>query len=192
MKEAREKMREEDVREGDIVELDYIAEFTKERINEGKALLLWKGNSNQPLVRKLDTKTTVWTSYDHIVRVIDHIDIESYMDEALRKADMFDYKNLSEEDQKKLIRNGYSQADVEQIDRSIETTEYRLFEKDAFEKDADICTKKGRKISAKKARSLLGTEEFLSGIGRSTFHCDALRDLPDGRMILFDSSKQFK
>ena len=176
-------MKEEEIREGDIVEIDYIAEFTKEHVNEGKALVLWKGNNNQPLVRKLNTKTTTWICYEHIAKVVGYVDIEFYMDKTLREADMFDYKNLNEEDRVKLGRWGYSQADIQQIDRSIETTDYRL-----FEKDADI-TKKGRKISAKKARALLGTIEFLSGIGRSTFHCDAMRDLPDGRTIYFDSSK---
>lgn len=180
-------MREKDIREGDIVEINYIGEFTKKNINEGKALVLWKGNNNQPLVRKLNTKTTVWTCYEHIAKVIGHIDIEDYMDNALRVADMLDYKNLNEEDRVKLGRNGYSQDDIEQIDRAIPMTDYRL-----FEKDADMSTKKGRKISVKKARTLLGTEEFLSGIGRSTFHWTSIRDLPDGRKILFDSLKQFK
>ena len=179
-------MKEEEIREGDIVEIDYVAEFTKERVNEGKALVLWKGNNNQPLVRKLKTEKTIWTCYEHIAKVVGHIDIEDYMDEALKNADMFDYKNLSEKDRVKLGRDGYSQADIEQIDRAIEMTDYRL-----FEKDADI-SKKGRKISAKKARTLLGTEEFLSGIGRSTFHWTSARNLPDGREIFFDSSKQFE
>lgn len=76
-------MNAEAIREGDIVEIDYIAEFTKEHINEGKALVIWKGNNNQPLVRKLSTKKTIWTCYEHIARVVGHIDIEDYMDRAL-------------------------------------------------------------------------------------------------------------
>ena len=75
-------MTEEEIREGDIVEIDYIAEFTKEHISEGKALVIWKDN-NQPLVRKLSTKKTIWTCYEHIARVVDHIDIEDYMDKVL-------------------------------------------------------------------------------------------------------------
>lgn len=77
-------MKEEEIREGDIVEIDYIDEFTKEHINEGKALVIWKGNCHQPLVRKLNTRKTTWTCYEHIARVVTHIDIEGYMDEALR------------------------------------------------------------------------------------------------------------
>ena len=76
-------MNAEAIREGDIVEIDYIAEFTKEHINEGKALVIWKGNNNQPLVRKLSTKKTIWTCYEHIARVVGHINIEDYMDRAL-------------------------------------------------------------------------------------------------------------
>ena len=78
-------MRKEEIREGDIVEIDYIEEFTKEHINEGKALVIWKGFNHQPLVRKLNTKTTIWTCYEHIARVVGHIDIEGYMDKALEQ-----------------------------------------------------------------------------------------------------------
>ena len=78
----------EEIRVGDIVEIDYIAEFTKEHINEGKALVIWKGFNHQPLVRKFSTGKTIWISYEKIARVIDHIDIERYMDEALSKTEM--------------------------------------------------------------------------------------------------------
>lgn len=81
-------MKEEEIREGDIVEIDYIAEFTKEHIDEGKALVIWKGNNNQPLVRKLNTRKTIWTCYEHIARVIGHIDIEGYMDKTLNATDI--------------------------------------------------------------------------------------------------------
>lgn len=79
-------MKAEEIREGDIVEIDYITEFRKEHINEGKALVIWKGFNNQPLVRKLNTRATIWTSYEHIARVIGHTDIERYMDDALNTA----------------------------------------------------------------------------------------------------------
>ncbi len=78
-------MRAEEIREGDIVKIDYITEFTKEHINEGKALVIWKGFNNQPLVRKLDTKRTIWDCYEHIAKVVGHIDIEGYMDKALEQ-----------------------------------------------------------------------------------------------------------
>ena len=73
-------MEAEEIRVGDIVEIDYIEEFTKEHINEGKALVIWKSFNNQPLVRKLNTRVTIWTCYEHIARVIGHTDIEGCMD----------------------------------------------------------------------------------------------------------------
>ncbi len=78
-------MKASEIREGDIVEIDYITEFTKEHINEGKALVIWKGFNNQPLVRKLSTKITIWDCYEHIAKVIGHIDLEDYMDKALQQ-----------------------------------------------------------------------------------------------------------
>lgn len=78
-------MRADEIREGDIVEIDYITEFTKEHINEGKALVIWKGFNNQPLVRKLDTKRKVWDCYENIAKVVGHIDIDGYIDKALNK-----------------------------------------------------------------------------------------------------------
>lgn len=80
-------MTAEEIREGDIVDIDYITEFTKEHINEGKALVIWKGFNHQPLVRKLNTKTTIWISYERIARVVGHIDIEGYMDKLLNMAE---------------------------------------------------------------------------------------------------------
>ena len=80
-------MKAEEIRVGDIVEIDYIEDYTKEHINEGKALVIWKGFNNQPLVRKLNTRATVWTCYEYIARVIGQIDIERYMDDALKTAE---------------------------------------------------------------------------------------------------------
>ena len=80
-------MNKEQIREGEIVEIDYIEEHTKERINDGKALVIWKGHNNQPLVRKLSIKNTTWTCYEYIARVVGHIDIEGYMDKALNTAE---------------------------------------------------------------------------------------------------------
>ena len=81
-------MKAEEIKEGDIVEIDYIAEFTKEHINDGKALVIWKGFNHQPLVRKLNTKTTIWDCYEHIARVVGHINIEGYMDKVLNTAEV--------------------------------------------------------------------------------------------------------
>ena len=99
-------MKAEEIRVGDIVEIDYIAEFTKEHINEGKALVIWKGFNHQPLVRKLNTRVTIWTCYEHIARVIGHTDIEWCMDCVLSTTGSytplevlkdFDFKALEQE-----------------------------------------------------------------------------------------------
>lgn len=76
-------MKEEYLNEGDIVEIDYIEEFTKEHINEGLALVVWKGLNHQPLLRKLNTRTTGWDLYEHIAKVVGHTDLKGYMDMAL-------------------------------------------------------------------------------------------------------------
>lgn len=78
-------MREYEIREGDIVEIDYITAFTKEHINEGKALVIWKGFNHQPLLRKSDGGT-IWDCYENISKVVGHIDLEGYMDKALEQA----------------------------------------------------------------------------------------------------------
>lgn len=76
-------MKDYEIKEGDIVEIEYIDEFTKERINEGKALVMWKGFNYQPLIHKLDAKRTIWSGYDRIARVVGHVDIERYMEDAM-------------------------------------------------------------------------------------------------------------
>ena len=70
-------MKAEDIRDGDIVEIDYIEEFTKEHINKGKALILWKGFHNQPLIMLLDREEyyPIWTCYEYISKVVGHIPI---------------------------------------------------------------------------------------------------------------------
>ena len=83
-------MKEAEIREGDIVEIDYIGEFTKEHINEGKALVIWKGYNNQPLVRYLNTKTMGWTCYEHIARVVGHSDLDKVLDAAELREDPAD------------------------------------------------------------------------------------------------------
>lgn len=72
-------MREHEVREGDIVRIEYDAK-TKEHIDEGKALILWKGINRQPLVVKLDhlknrKYNPVWTCYEYIAEVVGHMSI---------------------------------------------------------------------------------------------------------------------
>lgn len=67
-------MKEDEIRAGDIVVIDYITEYTKEHRNEGKALVLWKGFNHQPLIMRLEGEySPVWSDYDHISEVVSHI-----------------------------------------------------------------------------------------------------------------------
>lgn len=85
---------------------------------------------------------------------------------------------LQTADKEYLLSIGYLEEDLSQIEEAIRKTTYE--------------TEEGIKISHKKARQILGTERFLSGIGRSAFHFTSVRDSEDGTKIYFDSSKLFK
>lgn len=84
-----EQMRAEDIRDGDIVEIDYITKYTKEHIDEGKALVLWKGFNHQPLIMRLDTEeySPTWSCYEHIARVVGHIPIGEILKEQAESED---------------------------------------------------------------------------------------------------------
>ena len=81
-------MKAEDIRDGDIVEIDYIDEFTKEHINEGKALVLW-ADFSQPLIMRLDRKKyyPIWASYEHISEVVGHIPIGKILKDKAKSED---------------------------------------------------------------------------------------------------------
>lgn len=89
---------------------------------------------------------------------------------------------LTDEDKKILLDWGYTENDLEQIQRALVKTTYELYSDDNREK---------RKISGKQARELLGQEKFLSGISRSAFHYTSLRETSDGKEIIFDTYKLF-
>ena len=82
-------MTAEEIRDGDIVEIDYIAEFTKEHINEGKALVLWKGFNHQPLIIRLGREEyhPIWTCYEHISKVVGHIPIGEILKDKAESED---------------------------------------------------------------------------------------------------------
>jgi len=49
-----------------------------------------------------------------------------------------------------------------------------------------------KKISREDAIKILGMETYLSGIARSAFHWNSVRDSENGESVYFDSSKLFK
>lgn len=106
-------MKEEEIQNGDIVEIDYIEEFTKEHINEGKALVLWKGFHNQPLLIRLSQKyNPVWSDYGHIARVVGHIDLDALVVslKLLRKVDSRDKEDRPELYSRDIDKTVYDKA----------------------------------------------------------------------------------
>ena len=86
---------------------------------------------------------------------------------------------LTDRDKEYLIKRGYLEKDMQQIEEAMKKTVYKINNK--------------KRISAKKACSLLGREAYLSGIFRSAFHGSACSEIGDsGNVVLFDSSKLFE
>lgn len=85
---------------------------------------------------------------------------------------------LQKSDKEYLLSIGYLDRDLPQIEEAVGKTIYE--------------TEEGKRVSHKEARRILGTERFLSGIGRSAFHFSSVRDGMDGTKIYFDSSRLYK
>ena len=88
---------------------------------------------------------------------------------------------LSIEDKKILKEWGYLEDDLPQIQKALNVTVYTLHTASGEER-----------ITADKARSILGDEIFLSGISRSTFHWNSGRESKDGKYVSFDSSRLYE
>lgn len=90
---------------------------------------------------------------------------------------------LTPDDKQLLSQWGNLDNDIEQICEAIRRTTYTAYATDS---------KKGRRVSANTAVKILGRKEFLSGISRSAFHFDAIRENVDGIKVSFDSRKLFQ
>lgn len=87
-------------------------------------------------------------------------------------------------DDKRLLRSwGHSDQDMEQISEAIRKTTYTAY---------TAGSTRGKRISADTAVEILGRKVFLSGIGRSAFHFDALRENDEHTEVIFDSHKLFQ
>lgn len=86
---------------------------------------------------------------------------------------------LTKNDKELLKSWGYENEDIKQIERAtgVRFTKYKVDNKE---------------ISIDEAITLLGREEFLSGISRSAFHWSSARTTKNGKTVLFDSSRLFK
>ena len=83
---------------------------------------------------------------------------------------------LTEEMKNTLRGWGYLDKDFSQIEEATKVTTYE---------------RRGRKLSIKNAKNLLGAEGWLSGIARSAFHWTAAKIDSYGEAIYFDSRKLF-
>lgn len=86
---------------------------------------------------------------------------------------------LTRTDKELLLSWGHPESDLPQIEEAFKKskTKYELGDKP---------------ISREEAISLLGHEQYLSGIARSAFHMTAARETFDGKTVLFDSSNLFR
>ena len=96
-------------------------------------------------------------------------------------------QTLTLEDKKILLDLGYEEKDFPQISRSLTYTDYstRL---EGINLSLG-CYNNKRNISADDAIEILGIEDFLSGLARSTFHYDAVRENADGKRVYFNSRR---
>lgn len=83
---------------------------------------------------------------------------------------------LTESDKAYLSLLGYLKEDFQQIEEAAAGTVYEY---------------EGRRISGKKAIELLGREAYLSGIGRSSFHWTAAREVQIGGVVFFNARNYF-
>jgi hypothetical protein len=85
---------------------------------------------------------------------------------------------LTEEDKKFLREMMYEdEKSINQIEKALDKT---IFELD------------GKRITAEEARKILGDEDFLSGLDRSSFHVDAVRYTEERKAVTFDSRPFFR
>lgn len=87
---------------------------------------------------------------------------------------------LKEQEVALLKQFGYTGEDIEQIEEAVLAGEF--------------ITSKGKKVDWLTAKRIVGRKEFLSGIGRASFHWTAMRYCQNNprRSILFDFSNFFK
>lgn len=103
--------------------------------------------------------------------------------ESINESKKLKEAKLSKSDREYLRKLGETEdEDINQIEYAIGKTIYTLDDENGKEK----------RISAKKAREILGDEKFLSGLQRSAFHWDSSRESDDGITVYFDSSAIFK
>lgn len=89
---------------------------------------------------------------------------------------------LTKKDKQFLISIGCTEKDFPKIEQAESKTIFEHYPKVGA----------GWKITAKKALDILGREQFLFGLYRSSFHWSAVRCAADGSEVYFDSSRLFR
>lgn len=103
------------------------------------------------------------------------------------------YKNLTEEDIEFLEVYEIPKEDIEQMDEFYGKTYYYYVEAVRSNiGDIKYDYDKKKRITAEKAREILGDEDFLSGLNRSTFHWTSERTNNNGKKVCFDSSRYWR
>lgn len=85
-------------------------------------------------------------------------------------------KILSREDRQLLLRHGMTYSDLDQVERAISKTTF---------------TVEDRQITFEEAIGILGREEMVLGLGRSSYHYTTSRESEDGTFVHFDSYALF-
>ena len=67
-------MREREIREGDIVQIDASLEYEHFK-RKCQAVVIWKGFNGQPLVTEIGKWSPTWETYTVIAEVIGHVDL---------------------------------------------------------------------------------------------------------------------
>ena len=97
---------------------------------------------------------------------------------------------LTAKDRKHLESIGVPEEDFRQIGEAADATTYELWTYP--EKNNYRGQEKAKAITRLGAVRLLGREGWLTGLARSAFHCDAVREVGDGlRLVSFDSRSLF-
>lgn len=86
---------------------------------------------------------------------------------------------LSKKDKEYLKKCGYREKDMEQIEKAMTKTIYKINNRE--------------RITKEKASEMLGREAYLSGLSRSAFHRSSAMEISNsGNIVSFDSSRIFQ
>lgn len=104
------------------------------------------------------------------------------------------YKHFSKKDIEILEKWEVPEEDIEQMDEFYGKTYYYYVEpvKSIFDDVIKYDYDKKKRVTAEKAREILGDENFLSGLNRSTFHWSSERTNNNGDKVSFDSSRYWR